>query len=191
MRMHILAVEYPGYGLYKTSHPDENKIKEDADIIFDYLTKFIGINPSDIILFGRSMGSGPATYLASKNKAFSLLLMSPYTSIKDVSRSLLGKFSFLLTPIVYERFRNIDMMKDAQCPVFFLHGLKDKLIPHSHSMDLNQACPSISYMHLPPNMDHNEFDFIDDLVNPFKEFIRRLGDQNKGSKKEEIKMTDE
>jgi len=44
MRMHILAVEYPGYGLYKTSTPDENKIKEDADIIFDYLTKFIGIN---------------------------------------------------------------------------------------------------------------------------------------------------
>lgn len=113
MRMHILAVEYPGYGLYKTSPPDENKIKEDADIIFDYLTNYIGVKPSDIILFGRSMGSGPATYLASKNKAYSLLLMSPYTSIKDVSRSLLGKFSFLLTPIVYERFRNIDMMKDA------------------------------------------------------------------------------
>ena len=83
------------------------------------------------------MGSGPATYLASKNKAYSLLLMSPYTSIKDVSRSLLGKLSFILTPIVYERFRNIDMMKEAQCPVFFLHGLKDRLIPHSHTMDLN------------------------------------------------------
>ena len=113
MRMHVLAVEYPGYGLYKTSPPDENKIKEDADIVFDYLTKFVGVKASDIILFGRSMGTGPATYLASKNKAYSLLLMSPYTSIKDVSRSLLGKLSFLLTPIVYERFRNIDMMKDA------------------------------------------------------------------------------
>lgn len=79
------------------------------------------------------MGSGPATYLASKKNAFSLLLMSPYTSIKDVARSLLGKLSFLLTPIVYERFRNIDMIKDAKCPVFFLHGLRDKLIPHSHS----------------------------------------------------------
>ncbi len=79
------------------------------------------------------MGSGPATYLASKKNACSLLLMSPYTSIKDVSRSLLGKLSFLLTPIVYERFRNIDSIKEAKCPVFFLHGLKDRLIPHSHS----------------------------------------------------------
>lgn len=76
------------------------------------------------------MGSGPATYLASKKNAFSLLLMSPYTSIKDVSRSLFGKLSFMITPLVYERFRNIDAIKDAQCPVFFLHGLKDKLIPH-------------------------------------------------------------
>jgi fermentation-respiration switch protein FrsA (DUF1100 family) len=133
MKMHILAVEYPGYGLYKTSPPNENQIREDSEIIFDYLTKRLGVKEQDIILFGRSMGSGPATYLASKKNAFCALLMSPYTSIKDVSRSLLGKFSFLLTPIVYERFRNIDSIKEAKCPFFFLHGLRDKLIPHSHS----------------------------------------------------------
>ena len=38
MKMHVLAVEYPGYGLYKTSKPDEEKIKVDADTIYDYLT---------------------------------------------------------------------------------------------------------------------------------------------------------
>lgn len=123
MRMHVLAVEYPGYGLYKTSPPSETQIKEDAESIFDYLTQHVGIRESDIIFFGRSMGSGPATYLSSKKNAYCLLLMSPYTSIKDVSRSLLGRLSFLLTPIVYERFRNIDTIKEAKCPVFFLHGL--------------------------------------------------------------------
>lgn len=124
------------------------------------------------------MGSGPATYLASKKNAFSLLLMSPYTSIKDVSRSLLGKFSFLLTPIVYERFRNIDAIKEAKCPVFFLHGLRDRLIPHSHSEQLNKNCPTISFMQLPQDMDHNEFDFEKDLVQPFKDFIKRIEDSH-------------
>ena len=38
MQMHVLAVEYPGYGLYKSSRPDEEKMKEDADAIYDYLT---------------------------------------------------------------------------------------------------------------------------------------------------------
>ena len=121
MKMHILAVEYPGYGLYKSCKKKKKKMKEDAEIIFDYLTKIIKINENDIILFGRSMGSGPATYLASVKHAYCLLLMSPYTSIKDVARSLLGWMSFL-SVIVYERFRNIDLIKNAKCPVFFLHG---------------------------------------------------------------------
>ena len=43
--MHVMAVEYPGYGLYKTSPPDENQIKEDADIVLDYLTQVVGILP--------------------------------------------------------------------------------------------------------------------------------------------------
>lgn len=38
MKMHILAVEYPGYGLYKTSKPNEEQMKEDAETIFNYLT---------------------------------------------------------------------------------------------------------------------------------------------------------
>ena len=59
--------------------------------------------------------------------------MSAYTSIKDVAKTLLGKLSFFLTPIVYERFRNIDSIKQVQCPVFFLHGSKDNLIPNTHS----------------------------------------------------------
>ena len=85
----------------------------------------VGINPSDIIIFGRSMGSGPATYLASKYSAHSLLLMSAYTSIRDVAKTLLGGLSFIITPFVYDRFRNIDVIKKAKCPVFFLHGLRD------------------------------------------------------------------
>jgi len=119
--MHVLAVEYPGYGLYKTSRPDEEKMKEDSDSIYDYLTQVVGIKESDIILFGRSMGSGPTSYLASRKECHSLLLMSPYTSIKDAAKSLLGWASFL-SVIVYERFRNIDLIAEAKCPAFFLHG---------------------------------------------------------------------
>lgn len=100
--------------------------------------------------------------------------MSPYTSIKDVSRSLFGRMSFMITPLVYERFRNIDAIKNARCPVFFLHGLKDKLIPHSHTLELNNHCPSISFLQLPPEMDHNVFDFDEDLIKPFKDFLRKI-----------------
>lgn len=35
------------------------------------------------MIFGRSIGSGPATYLASQHKPGCLVLMSPFTSLKD------------------------------------------------------------------------------------------------------------
>jgi abhydrolase domain-containing protein 17 len=170
MQMHVIAVEYPGYGLYKTSKPNEQMMKEDADAIYDYLTAIVGVKESDIILMGRSMGSGPTSYLASRKEAHSLLLMSPYMSIKDAAKSLFGWASFL-SVIVYERFRNIDLIAKAKCPVFFLHGQKDTLIPHSHSVELNRVCPRESYLHLPVDMDHNEFQLLEDLVEPFKSFI--------------------
>jgi dienelactone hydrolase len=66
MKMHVLCIEYPGYGLYKTSQPDADQLLEDSKIVFDYLTTICGVNPSDIVLFGRSIGGGPATYLASE-----------------------------------------------------------------------------------------------------------------------------
>lgn len=133
------------------------------------------------------MGSGPATHLSSLYKAYSLLLMSPYTSIKDVSKSLFGKMSFLITPLVYERFRNIDAIKGSQCPVFFLHGLKDKLIPHSHTLELNNHCPSISFLQLPPEMDHNQFDFDEDLIKPFKAFLKKIDDAIASEKRRNLK----
>ena len=114
------------------------------------------------------MGSGPATHLSSLYKGYSLLLMSPYTSIN-------------------ERFRNIDAIKGSQCPVFFLHGLKDKLIPHSHTLELNNHCPSISYLCLPPEMDHNMFDFDEDLIKPFKAFLIKIDEAIAAEKKRNLK----
>jgi hypothetical protein len=75
--------------------------------VFDYLTEVVGIPESSIILFGRSLGSGPSTYLSTKKKCCALLLMSPYTSIKDVSKNILGYLNFL-SGIVYERFKNLE-----------------------------------------------------------------------------------
>jgi hypothetical protein len=67
----------------------------------------VGINQNNIILFGRSMGSGPTSYLSSVRNPYALILMSPYTSIKNAAKSILGWASFLGF-MIYEKFRNID-----------------------------------------------------------------------------------
>jgi hypothetical protein len=102
--VHVLGVEYPGYGIYPGSSSAE-QIIEDIDNIFTYFTANLGWNSRDIILFGRSIGSGPACWIAANRNPCALLLMSAYTSIRAVVRSVAGTVASYL---VKERFRNID-----------------------------------------------------------------------------------
>jgi len=71
------------------------------------------------------------------------------------------------------------MIADAKCPVFILHGKKDALIPASHSEELYSVCPTPCYLHLPDNMDHNEFMIDEDLIEPIKAFIRKIDAREK------------
>jgi len=52
------------------------RVLEDAIIVYDFLTKEIKIPEKHIILFGRSIGTGPATWLAAKRKLASYLSIS-------------------------------------------------------------------------------------------------------------------
>ena len=66
LEVHIIAIEYPGYGIYRDESTSDNMIEEDAIRVYDYLTEDFGIQEKDILLFGRSLGSGPASFLAAK-----------------------------------------------------------------------------------------------------------------------------
>jgi pimeloyl-ACP methyl ester carboxylesterase len=97
-------MEYPGYGLYQTETPNCDTIAENSELVYNFLIESLGYDPCDILLMGRSMGSGPATHLASINQKIAcLILLSPFTSLKDAVKSLLGKLPSLL---VRDRFLN-------------------------------------------------------------------------------------
>lgn len=169
--VHVLCVEYPNYGLY-VAPVSESRIKEDAENVFDYLTNFTSVAPEDIIVFGRSIGSGPASWLASKRSPCALVLMSAYTSIRSVVRSIAGKLSAYF---VKERFRNIDLMPTVHCPTFILHGQKDTLIPYTNAQRLHEQVAGPTMLILPEKMDHNDFDFFDDLALPLANFLFQCG----------------
>jgi abhydrolase domain-containing protein 17 len=102
--------------------------------VFDYFTNKLNIHPKDIIIFGRSIGSGPATWLASRKNIGALVLMSAFTSIRAVVRDLAGKWAQYL---IKERFNNLEHISRVTCPTFLIHGLKDSLISYKQSQDLH------------------------------------------------------
>lgn len=81
----------------------------------------------------------------------------------------------MINMLLADRFRNIDIINEVRCPTFFVHGQQDQLIPFQHSRKLQEACSGPTAIIIPRNMDHNEFDFVDDLVQPFFNFLDQLG----------------
>ena len=153
MNISVLAMEYPGYGFHAYRIQDEEgnlkkklscsakKIITNGTIVMDHVLKpadqgGMGYKVENVILFGRSIGTGPATQFASIYKPRALITMSAYTSIKDVTINVAGKF---LSNLVSVHFNNLQAMKRVKCPVLLIHGVKDPLILSHHSETLFKA----------------------------------------------------
>lgn len=63
---------------------------DDAEYVYDYLNQVLGIEEKNILIFGRSMGSGAATHIASVRNPCSLLLMSSFKSIRSIAADQAG-----------------------------------------------------------------------------------------------------
>lgn len=164
LKVNIFAMEYPTYGVYADAEGcSSDKIISDCEDVFNFILRETSLKEKDIILFGRSLGSGPSTYLASKFNPGALILMSGYTSIRAIVNS---KVSSYLSWIVEERFQNLALMPQVYCPTFILHGQKDALIPFSQAQELEAKCGGQTFLVLPTDMTHNDFNFYEDLIKP-------------------------
>ncbi len=80
----LMLIDYRGYGSSTPISPDEMTVDEDAEASIDYLLRDRTIPAGDVFVLGRSIGSGPATYLALRNPGLAgLVLESPFSSIDD------------------------------------------------------------------------------------------------------------
>jgi len=174
LQVHVLVMEYEGYGVYE-GNTTAKGILQDAELLYQYVANVIRFPHKDIIVFGRSIGSGPASFLASKYNVHSLILMSAFTSLRAVVRDLAGP---LLQYVVAERFPNKELMKKVKCPVFLMHGKKDNLVSYKQAEELKSILEKQNVdclLHTPGDMDHNSFDFVEDFAYPLVEFYIERG----------------
>ena len=76
----LALVNYRGYG-QSEGKPSEQALFADAELVFDALAARADVDRTRIVLVGRSLGSGVATYLASRREVAGLVLISPYDSM--------------------------------------------------------------------------------------------------------------
>jgi len=173
LQVTIFAFEYPGYGCSEGS-PNETSINDRIRLCFQFLRDEWNIQSKHIILFGRSIGTGPCTTLASECsqkgiKIGGLILQSPYKSVKEIVKHLMGKIA---GSIIVNRWNNEQEITKVTCPVLIIHGKLDNLIPYEHSKVLFELCISDrKFLELPEEADHNSFDLENEVMIPVAKFL--------------------
>ena len=166
--MNIIMVEYPGYSIYK-GEADADIILENTLIVYDFIKSTFNLTDKNIFIFGRSIGTSPAIYLASKRKPNALFIISSFTSIRAVADNLVGPLKYLLK----ERFNSKEYIQNVTCPILFIHGQSDPLIPYKETILLKESCKCPHEVILPEEMTHNDFDLEEDIINPISSFIKK------------------
>lgn len=145
----VAAVDYPGYGL-SDGKPDEDGCYMVVHRLYDWLLKERGFEPKDIILDGFSIGTGPATELASRREVGALVLEAPFLSApRVVTRTRL---------LFVDPFPNLKNIKKVTCPVLIMHGTDDRVVPFWHGRELSELAKKSSSVRFVPveGADHGE-----------------------------------
>lgn len=145
----VIAYDYPGYG-HSTGRPTEKSTERAIEAAWRYLTDDLAIPPSDIVIVGRSVGSGPSVWLDQQVEARALVLISPFTS------------AFAVRPPAHrllpgDRFPNLARIRHSRTPLLVIHGEADRIIPASHGRALLDASAAGKKRHLViPAAGHND-----------------------------------
>ena len=135
----VLAAEYRGYDGLQGSVNEANVVA-DAIAAGDYLCERYNREPTDLILYGQSLGGGCAVAVAANGGAKLLMLDRTFDRMVDVAAA---KYWFVPVKILMRnRYDSIARIKEFDGPVVQWHGTSDRLIPINHARRLHEAIPS-------------------------------------------------
>ncbi len=134
----VLLVEYRGYGS-NPGKPSEAGLYADGRAALAWLKAEQGIGADQVVLVGNSLGSGPATQLASETGTAGLVIISGFTSLPDVVGDKLPWVPARL--LTRDSYDNLAKLPSIRAPVLLLHGLDDTMIGPDHARALGKANP--------------------------------------------------
>lgn len=149
-QVHVLAVEYPGYGICP-GIPTSETVMANSLAAVRFATDVLGWQLDSIKVFGRSIGTGPAIRLASLYSFAGLILVTPFLSVQELIRERVGPIAGLFD----EWFCNKDLAPKISSPTLVIHGQRDELIAFRHSEALFALIRSRKLLVSPPSMEHN------------------------------------
>ncbi len=121
----MLVVDYRGYG-QSGGRPSERGVYRDALAVWAYLASQPEIDSTRIAVYGRSIGSAVALYLATERPAAAVVLESAFTSGKAMAKK---HYALVPTSLLTLRLDNLERATRLSVPLLSFHGTDDWIAP--------------------------------------------------------------
>lgn len=132
----VVVMDYRGYGK-STGKRSQSSMLADAEMFYDYTKEHY--SEDQITVYGRSLGTGLATYVASKNSPKRLMLETPYYDLKSLAQRYYPVFPVGLA--LRFNFKTNVYIQSVNCPIYIFHGTEDEVVPYRHGQRLYKAIP--------------------------------------------------
>lgn len=159
-RFAYLLVDYPSYGECEGA-PTPGRIRQSGKAAVEALAKRLGTTPQDLqprlALLGHSLGSAAALMAAEDLEVRRGVLISPFTTMTEMGRIVLGWPLCHLNRHLFDNRRTLTkatQMPGARFVIF--HGTEDEVIPVRMGRELAEAHPQAVAFHPVEGAHHND-----------------------------------
>lgn len=160
----LCIIDYRKYGKSAGKLSEENMHSDVAYVYKELLREY---QEENIIVYGRSIGTGMAAFLAANTNPKALVLESPYYSVADIAKKIAPIFPLnLLLKFKFESYKSILKVK---CPIYIIHGDNDNVVPFESGEKLYQVAPDKINFYRVTGGQHND-------LSSFKDFEAMMGE---------------
>ena len=148
----VLLFDYRGYGS-STGRPDEHGTYRDARAALAWLQREPGVDPSRVIYLGESLGGAVALELAMEHPPAGLVLLSAFTSVREMARR---HYRVIPPAAVPDAYPSLRLIANLRAPLLVLHGGDDMIVPVEQGRALFDAAPEPKRLLILPGVGHND-----------------------------------
>jgi uncharacterized protein len=167
----MLVVNYRGYGGTK-GRPGQEALYADALAIHDYAIGAGHAEPQNIVVMGRSLGSGMAAMLAARRSVHAAVLITPYDSILAVASHHYSWFP--VARLLRHPFPSAEWARQARVPALFLIARNDVVIPPSHGQALAASWAGAKTVRLLEGVGHNDIELHPTYYEEINSFLQSV-----------------
>lgn len=164
----MVLMNYRSFGLSQ-GKISEQTMFSDALEVYDKLVTNPEVDANNVVVIGRSIGTGVVTYLSSQRKTKATVLITPYENMIDVA---FEKYPFVpISLLIKHRFESDKYAPSISTPMLALISSNDQVIPKHHAYKLKDAWKGNTDA-LEVNEDHNSIMKNEEVWKKIEGFVK-------------------